>query len=112
MRQIKHGSTTATAAAALNITGTQQASNIVFKLASLSGGETIAVTGVYRTTSGSKVQTAAIKPIDLATGAVPASAALPNGDYQLLDWNFEEIIFTKSAGVNTVVITWRLFEDE
>lgn len=74
-------------------------------VASLTGGETLGITlSADGTTYG-----AAIKPIDTATHAAAASAALPNGQYYV-DFPFTNIKFTKSAGsANPVNVSYLLF---
>ena len=74
-------------------------------IASLAGGETIALTlSADGTTYG-----AAIKPIDTATHAAAASAALPNGQYWV-DYPFTYLKVTKSAGsANPVNVSYLLY---
>lgn len=66
-------------------------------------GETVSVTGLLL---GSAVYTAALRPIDLATGAVAAASALPNGSYAFRDLCLESLKFTKSSTSETPTITF------
>lgn len=78
------------------------ASLISFKISGLTS-ETIALTGSFD--QANTIYSAAMKPIDLATGAVAASAALPNGSYVLTNVAFNNIKFTKSSTSETAVVT-------
>lgn len=74
-------------------------------IASLAGGETIALTlSADGTTYGP-----AIKPIDVATHAAAASAALPNGQFWV-DFPFTLLKVTKSAAAaNPVNVSYLLY---
>lgn len=102
MSQTIHGVFTSTAAAVGEVPGTSAVASIVFVISGL-GAETIALTGRIRTTT----YTAALRPINLNTGAVAAASALTNGEYQLINCNFEALKFTKSATSDNVTISYR-----
>ena len=64
-----------------------------------SGGETISVTAYLD--SAESLETAALRPIDLNTGALNGATALATGSYQLKDICAYSLKFTKSAAVQT-----------
>lgn len=71
--------------------------------------ETINVTGALDTLlteSGGTPTTysAAVRPIDVNTGALAAASALGNGSYVFRDWPYGQMKFTKSAGVDSTTI--------
>jgi hypothetical protein len=74
-------------------------------IASLTGGETIALT----LSSDGTTYGAAIKPIDTATHAAAASAALPNGQFWV-DFPFTLLKVTKSAAsANPVDVSYLMY---
>lgn len=103
--KILHGVFTGTAAAVGELPSTSEMSSIVFVISGLAA-ETVSVTARVRTT----VYTAAMRPMNLATGALAAASALTNGEYQFVNCNFDSIKFTKSSTSDTVVISWRTEE--
>lgn len=58
------------------------------------------------------VETAAIRVIDLATGAVTAASALGNGSYKIADIAARKLKFTKSAGVDNATVTLSMQSDD
>lgn len=72
--------------------------------------ETVSVTGALDGLSVNEGGTApanysaAVRPIDAATGALTAASALGNGSYIFRDWPYGQMRFTKSAGVDSTTI--------
>jgi len=66
-------------------------------------GETISVTGLIG--AAMTLETAAIRVIDLNTGAVAAASVLGNGSYKLVDLAAHKLKFTKSAAVENATVT-------
>ena len=66
--------------------------------------ETISVTSAVNLDSAALSFTAALRPFDLATGAVAAASTLGNGSYIFRDYGGGLLRFTKSAGADTVTI--------
>lgn len=105
MSKLLHGVMSGTATAVGELPSTGAVASIVFVISGLAT-ETIAVTARVRTT----IYTAAMRPMNLATGALAAASALGNGEYQFINCNFDSLKFTKSAGVDPVVISYRTEE--
>lgn len=76
-----------------------------FKITGLTA-ETINLTGLIGAAAG--IETAAIRVIDLNTGAVTAASALGNGSYKLVDLAVRKLKFTKSAAVENASVTLTL----
>lgn len=74
---------------------------VVLMIASLAGGETVAVTGTH---DGTNFE-AALKPINTATGLPAASTALVAGTY-ILTQNYRKYKLTKSAAVQLGVAAY------
>ena len=75
----------------------------VFVVISGLATETVSVTGQINSDSGTPVFTAALRPFDLATGALAAASTLANGSYVFVNVP-GRLRFTKSAGADTVTI--------
>lgn len=96
-------------AAAMGTTGVVSAySRGSFVISGLTG-ETISVTGLV---GAALVATAAMRVIDLATGALTAASALGNGSYKLVDFAVRKLVFTKSAAVENATVTLSLDSDD
>lgn len=100
-----HGVFSGTAAAVGEIPSTGQVQSIVFVISGLAT-ETVNITARVRTTT----YTGKLRPWNLNTGAAAGASDLGNGEYQIVDCNFDSFKFTKSAGVDPVVISWRTNE--
>lgn len=107
MKSTKHGTATTTVAAHTRLNGTGQAARIAFVISGLAA-ETVSVTGIVH----ADVATAALRPIDLATGAVAAASALSNGSYLLKDLSYEAIVFTKSGAADNATISYLIVEGD
>lgn len=76
-------------------------SPVVVMIPYLTGGETVAI---YGTHDGTNFE-AALKPKIITTGQPVAATALVVGTY-ILDQNYREYKFVKSAGVQNGVVAW------
>ena len=96
-------------ASAVGIVGNCQRYNrMAFSLSTLTT-ETVSITVSFDYDIGSGTGTfeaAAVRPIDLATGALTASSNLANGTYLLVNTPWRAVKFTKSSTVDTVVVRY------
>jgi len=101
------GANTATALG--TVTGTQRYNRMSFSIVGLAT-ETVSVTISYDFDPANggtgTFETAAVRPIDLATGALAAASTLGNGSYLLVNTPWRAVRFTKSAGVDSATIRW------
>lgn len=72
--------------------------------------ETVSVSGMIGATAA--VQTAAIRVLDLATGALAGAGALGNGSYKLVDLSVRKLKFTKSAATESATVTLSMSLDK
>lgn len=103
--KLSHGAFTGVAAAVGEVPSTGQVQSFVFVISGLAT-ETVSVTARVRTTT----YTGKLRPWNLNTGAAAAASDLGNGEYQIVDANFDSFKFTKSAGVDNVTVSWRTNE--
>jgi len=96
-----------TAAAFGVVTGTQRYNRMAFSIVGL-GAETVSVTISYdyAPAQTGTFEAAALRPIDLATGALAGASTLGNGSYLLVNTPWRAIKFTKSAGAESATIRW------
>lgn len=73
-------------------------SGLTVETIGISGG--LEANGILASTNYS----AALRPVDGATGAVTASSLLGNGSYIVRDWPYFTARFTKSAGAESTTI--------
>ena len=97
-----------TASALGSVVGCQRYNRMAFSIVGLST-ETVGVNISYDYDSATGTGTweaAALRPIDLATGAVTASSALGNGSYLLVNTPWRAIRFVKSATTDNATVRW------
>lgn len=99
----------ATAAAIGIVTGTQRYNRMAFSISGLAA-ETVGVAISFDYDPGGSAtgtfEAAAVRPIDIATGALTASSALGNGTYLLVNTPWRAVKFTKSAGADNATVRW------
>jgi len=100
-----YGSATlaATASSTADTDDVHRATTLAIKITGLTG-DTVSVSTILD--EAKTLLTAAMRPIDLATGALAAASTLGNGSYLFSNLDARFVRFTKSGGAETPVVTY------
>lgn len=93
----------ATAAAVGDITDAAEYQHIVLVISGLAA-ETISATGAVNQDAAALQFTAALRPFDLATGAVAAASAMGNGSFIFRDYGCGLMRLTKSGATDNATV--------